>query len=224
MAFSRKKYSGPMKNRGTVNGKADVSKEELDDFKAKYGADKTLRDLLNADRAGKKPDVSKNKASPAEYELIKPVDKSLKKFGEDGKLRSEKPAGMKKLPDNRPVPEGAKFGDPGAPKRKSPEMIKTSDKKDDTSLSVSERIKNARERARTSDTGTDKRSVSDRLKSALGMAAFGIAAGPGAAIARSAGKVDDKVAEEAKKEKGMKKGGSVKGYGKARGGRACKMR
>ena len=56
MAFSRKKYSGPMKNRGTVNGKADVSKEELDDFKKKYGQDKTLKDLLNADRTGKAPE------------------------------------------------------------------------------------------------------------------------------------------------------------------------
>jgi len=131
MAFSRKKYSGPMKNRGIVNGKADVSKEELDDFRAKYGADKTLRDLLNADRASKKPDVSKAKAGPAEYET-------------------------KKAPpmDNSP---------------KNPEVMKPLSKADDTSLSVSERIKNARERARTSDTGTDTRSVSDRLKSAFGM-------------------------------------------------------
>lgn len=60
MAFTRKKYSGPMKDRGTVTrgGKklANVSKEELDDFRAKYGKDKTLRDFLNADRSGKPPE------------------------------------------------------------------------------------------------------------------------------------------------------------------------
>jgi hypothetical protein len=188
------------------------------------------------DDEAKKPDVSKAKAGPAEYEtkkappmdeatkarvlrnkleqaamkgkpeIIKPVDKSPKKIGEDGKLKNVNPVGM---------PERRRLG----PRTEAPEIMKTPGKADDTSLSVSERIKNARERARTSDTGTDKRSVSDRLKSAFGTAAS-MAAGPGAAIARSAGKV----AEEAKKEKGMKKGGSVKGYGKARGGRACKMR
>ena len=134
----------------------------------------------------KKPDVSKAKAGPAEYEtkkapqmdsitearvyrnkleqaaikgkpeIIKPVDKSPKKIGEDGKLKNVNPVDM---------PERRRLG----PRTEAPEIIKTSDKKDDTSLSVSERIKNARERARTSDTGTDKRSVSDRLKSAFGM-------------------------------------------------------
>ena len=165
--------------------------------------DKSYTTKTKDDEAkAKKPDVSKNKASPAEYELIKPVDKSLKKFDEDGKLKNVNPVGM---------PERRRLG----PRTEAPDIMKTPGKADDTSLSVSERIKNARERARTSDTGTDKRSVSDRLKSA-----FGMAAGPFAVPARSAGKV----AEEAKKEKGMKKGGSVKGYGKARGGRACKMR
>ena len=52
----RTTYTGPVKNRGTTkSGKANVSREELADFKRKYGADKTLRDLLNADRTGKTP-------------------------------------------------------------------------------------------------------------------------------------------------------------------------
>ena len=65
MAFSRKSYSGPMKDRGEVmrGGKklANVSKEELDDFRAKFGKDKTLRDLLNADR-GSAPKAEAPKA------------------------------------------------------------------------------------------------------------------------------------------------------------------
>jgi len=169
MAFSRKTYTGPVKNRGTVargdKKLADVSKEELDAFRKKAGNEdlsykEALRKLLNADRnakpEAKKPDVSKNKASPAEYELIKPVDKSPKKFGEDGKLKNVNPVDM---------PEPRRLG----PRTEAPDIMKTPGKADDTSLSVSERIKNARERARTSDTGTDTRSVSDRLKSAFGM-------------------------------------------------------
>lgn len=49
-------YTGPVQNRGTTaDGKALVSREELADFQRKYGADKTLRDLLNADRTGRPP-------------------------------------------------------------------------------------------------------------------------------------------------------------------------
>ena len=188
-AFKAARAAG--KKTFTFNGESYHTRTKEDEAKAK----------------DKKPDVSKAKAGPAEYEakktppmdeatkarvrrnrleqaamkgkpeIIKPVDKSPKKFGEDGKIRREKPVD---------IPERRRLG----PKTEAPEMIKTSDKKDDTDLSVSERIKNARERARTSDTGTDKRSVTDRLKSAMG----------------------------------MKKGGSVRGYGMARGGKACKMR
>jgi len=175
MAFIRKTYTGPVKNRGTVarGGKelADVSKEELDAFRKKAGNEdlsykEALRKLLNADRnakpKAKKPDVPKAKEAPRmdsftdAPEIIKPVDRSPKKIGEDGKLKNVNPVDM---------PERRRLG----PRTEAPEMIKTSDKKDDTSLSVSERIKNARERVRTSDTGTDKRSVSDRLKAAFGM-------------------------------------------------------
>ena len=45
--------------------------------------------------------------------------------------------------------------------------------KDDTSKSLSERIKESRERARTSSTGTDTRSVSERIKGALGFSKGG---------------------------------------------------
>jgi hypothetical protein len=67
-------------------------------------------------------------------------------------------------------------------------------------LSLSERMKRTKERARSSNTGTDKRSVTQRIKDSLGM--------------MSGGKV-----------KGYASGGSIgKGYGKARGAKACKMR
>jgi hypothetical protein len=52
----RTTYTGPVKDRGTTkSGKANVSREELESFREQYGADKTLRDLLNADRTGKTP-------------------------------------------------------------------------------------------------------------------------------------------------------------------------
>jgi hypothetical protein len=54
--YARKTYSRTQ-DRKTVGGKIDVSREELADFKRKYGADKTLRDLLNYDRTGKLPGV-----------------------------------------------------------------------------------------------------------------------------------------------------------------------
>jgi len=56
MSYAKTTYSGPVKNRGVdAQGRAKVSREELADFRRKYGADKTLRDLLNADRTGKTP-------------------------------------------------------------------------------------------------------------------------------------------------------------------------
>lgn len=48
-------YMGPNPNRQVINGRAVVSREELADFQRKFGADKTLRDLLNADRTGVLP-------------------------------------------------------------------------------------------------------------------------------------------------------------------------
>lgn len=59
MSYSRTSYTGPVKNRGKDDqGRTLVSREELADFRRKYGADKTLRDLLNVDRSGKLPEVS----------------------------------------------------------------------------------------------------------------------------------------------------------------------
>lgn len=56
MSYARTSYTGPLKNRGVdAQGRAKVSREELADFKAQYGQDKTLRDLLNADRTGRTP-------------------------------------------------------------------------------------------------------------------------------------------------------------------------
>lgn len=56
MSYARTTYTGPVKNRGKDDqGRAKVSREELADFRRKHGADKTLRDLLNADKTGKTP-------------------------------------------------------------------------------------------------------------------------------------------------------------------------
>jgi hypothetical protein len=61
----RTTYTGPVKDRGVnAQGKANVSREELEDFKRKYGANKTLRDLLNAELPGAKP-LKRVDAAPA---------------------------------------------------------------------------------------------------------------------------------------------------------------
>ena len=50
-------YKGPRSNRRMLNkNTVFVSKEELADFKKRFGADKTLRDLLNTDKTGKLPE------------------------------------------------------------------------------------------------------------------------------------------------------------------------
>jgi len=48
-------YKGPDRDRQKIDGKAIVSREELEDFKRKHGQHLTLRDLLNADKTGKLP-------------------------------------------------------------------------------------------------------------------------------------------------------------------------
>jgi hypothetical protein len=51
-------YKGPRRNRRMLNkNTVFVSKEELADFKKRFGADKTLRDLLNTDKTGKLPEA-----------------------------------------------------------------------------------------------------------------------------------------------------------------------
>jgi len=51
----KSEYKGPDRNRQKIDGKSIVSREELADFRKRFGANKTLRDLLNADRTGKLP-------------------------------------------------------------------------------------------------------------------------------------------------------------------------
>ena len=85
MAFTRKSYSGPMKDRDEVmrGGKklADVSKEELGDFRAKFGKDKTLKDLLNADRgSASKADAPKPAAAPKKSTVDTMRDTTAKKY------------------------------------------------------------------------------------------------------------------------------------------------
>lgn len=46
----RSRYTGPVRDRQVINSQAVVSREELEDFRRQFGADKTLRDLLNADK------------------------------------------------------------------------------------------------------------------------------------------------------------------------------
>ena len=246
MAFTRKTYTGPVKNRGTIarGGKklADVSKEELDAFRKKAGNEdlsykEALRKLLNADRNAKakpKPKAEKktrsmNAATKARVEL-NALEQAAKRgedmsrymkmpdnrppvkgatFSAKGAPERKSPA-MVKMPDNRPPVKGATFSAKGAPERKSPAMVKLPNNRsakdarfDDKSLSVNQRIKNDikdnLKGARSSNTGTDKRSVTQRIKDSLGM--------------MSGGKV-----------KGYAPGGDIKGYGKARGAKACKMR
>ena len=60
----RKKYEGPDPDR--ANRGNFVSKEELADFQRKYGADKTLRDLLNADQG-----LTRRGSSPLSTEAMR---------------------------------------------------------------------------------------------------------------------------------------------------------
>ena len=218
MAFTRKTYTGPVKNRGTVarGGKklADVSKEELGAFRKKAGNEdlsykEALRKLLNADRNAKPASRSMDdiKAAPKAADKPKPsdLDRELNREGARQVQKSQENY-MKKLPDNRPPAKGATFSDKGAPerkpvegymkvpdkgpfsiddngtlKRKPVEGYMKVDKKDDTSLSLSERMKRTKDRARTSDTGTDTRSVSQRIKEAIGMKRGGTVRGDGIA-------------------------------------------
>jgi hypothetical protein len=87
MATWRKSYTGPVKDRAKVNGKAAVSAEELADFKRQYGSDMTLRDLLNMDKD--------------EFALKRQAEKSAKAAGAYRGQRSmtaEKPSEAPKKP------------------------------------------------------------------------------------------------------------------------------
>jgi hypothetical protein len=214
MAFTRKTYTGPVKNRGTIarGGKklADVSKEELDAFRKKAGNEdlsykEALRKLLNADRNAKPKPEAKPEAKP-ESDAAKSMSES--EFMD--LLDRNNPASkyIQTMPNNNPPAKGAKYGDNSGSKPAYSNMPNNNPpakgaKFDDTSLSVNQRIKkdikDNLKGARSSNTGTDKRPVTQRIKDSLGM--------------MSGGKV-----------KGYAPGGDIKGYGKARGAKACKMR
>lgn len=72
--FARKTYTR-IKDRQIRDGKIDVSREELEDFRNKFGKTLTLRDLLNYDRTGKLPG-DKAKAAPASEPAAKPKSAS----------------------------------------------------------------------------------------------------------------------------------------------------
>ena len=85
----------PNPNREIVDGKAKVSAKELADFQSEYGKDKTLRDLLNADKGlSRAPEFGVNRprnssvkddtqivkregATPSKAEAPKPRARSL---------------------------------------------------------------------------------------------------------------------------------------------------
>lgn len=72
----RSRYTGPVRDRQVINGQAVVSREELEDFRRQFGADKTLRDLLNADKGlrprGSAPAVPAAAVAQAEPEGVDP--------------------------------------------------------------------------------------------------------------------------------------------------------
>lgn len=91
MAYSKTTYTGPVQGRGRDDqGRALVSREELADFRRKYGADKTLRDLLNADRTGRVP------SSSSDMRARGPQEASTAPSG-----RAEIPTGPSKAPAER---------------------------------------------------------------------------------------------------------------------------
>jgi hypothetical protein len=111
MAFARKSYSGPVKNRGTVNGKADVSREELNDFRAKFGKDKTLRDLLNADK-GPAPKAQAPKPTP-KAEAPRPAAKTEAPKSMTPAEKGKNLASKFRLPDS--VIKTKAYNEKGAP-------------------------------------------------------------------------------------------------------------
>ena len=85
--------------REVKNGKVFVSKEELDAFKKKYGADKTLRDFLNAERnLTRREDKSKLKPLKTMAEDRKALDEKAakKKAREEEVKKMVKAAGLAK--------------------------------------------------------------------------------------------------------------------------------
>ena len=117
MAFARKSYSGPIKNRGTVNGKADVSKEELDDFRAKFGKDKTLRDLLNADRGSAPKAKAKAPKPTPTAEAPRPATKTEAPKSMTPAEKGKNLASKFRLPDS--IIKTKEYDKKGAPNRRT---------------------------------------------------------------------------------------------------------
>jgi hypothetical protein len=82
---SEKKMLG---GREVKNGKVFVSKAELDAFQKKYGTDKTLTDLLNAERGLTRRDAPAKKAKAA----LKPIQSLTDFRAEQDKMAARKKA------------------------------------------------------------------------------------------------------------------------------------
>jgi len=209
-----KTYS-PNPDRKIVNGRIQVSAEELADFKKKYGSDKTLRDLLNMEKGltrrktPAKPEVGmKGTAFSEETPSITPspapsrrgISSDMPSEPSGGGMDEDRTAEIETPPMSAnqrmaAAREKARNSTTGTDRRSVTERMGD----EEESGSVTERMKRAREKAREeSKTGTDTRSVSERIKSALGL--------------KKGGNV-----------KSYAKGGSVRGAGIAqRGVKACK--
>jgi hypothetical protein len=74
--------------REVKNGKVFVSKAELDAFQKKYGTDKTLTDLLNAERGLTRRDAPAKKAKAA----LKPLQSQAEFRAEQDKMAAKKKA------------------------------------------------------------------------------------------------------------------------------------
>jgi hypothetical protein len=205
-----KTYS-PNPDRKIVNGRMQVSAEELADFKKKYGSDKTLRDLLNMDKgltrrkSPSKTEVGmKGTAFSEEAPSVTPsrrgISSDMPSAPSGGGMDEDRTAEIETPPMSAnqrmaAAREKARNSTTGTDRRSVTERMGG----EEESGSVTERMKRAREKARgESKTGTDTRSVSERIKSALGL--------------KKGGNVKSYV-----------KGGSVRGAGIAqRGVKACK--
>jgi hypothetical protein len=89
-------YKGPRSNRRMLNkNTVFVSKEELADFKKRFGADKTLRDLLNADKTGKLPEAAKASAAKAGPRRSEAKDDAAKGAETLERMKSRAERGMR---------------------------------------------------------------------------------------------------------------------------------
>ena len=176
MAFGRKDYTGPVKDRGTVNrgGKklANVSKEELDAFRKKKGNEglsykESLRALLNKDRGLTSRDGSTDTGNSIinDEKRRRAAAQKAATVGADGS------AGV----------EEAAVAGPTAPRSRDDVVRETGDKM--------------------------RRIIADKVSKERRDTL------PMDAAMKHGGKV-----------KKMAAGGAVKGYGAARGSKACKIR